>query len=374
MIIVKNRPTISPTSSFVLDLIRIAAAWGVLLGHGLSFCGISVLKDPTYFPYIQNIGVVLLIMISGFLFAHSMSGKIYDNKLSFRDYFIDKACRIGFAFVPAVIFAAFVDAITISVAPEFYGYYGAFNIKTFVGNILQLQDIPRPDLFITSFGSARQFWTLAVEWWFYMLGGFAVLYVYPRVKEKKLSVFALILLVFLSIPAMNHLIGGRGNGLTAVWGLGILIYFVYTQFKKQNLIVITLLTVLAMALTLNCGLYLKEAYSIPFVLCLSVTVLLMLILAENLSEIVKRIWGRKFVKFLANYTYSLYLVHYSIMYLLDCVARAGIGLGDAYTRFWAGVILSNVVAIPFSLVFEKNSKALAAGVKKRLTPKAKVGN
>ncbi len=112
-----QKPSISYPASFVLDIFRIIAAWAVLIGHGFSFFTISVFKDQTYFPYIQNIGVNLLIMLCGFFIAHSLSCKLYENKLSFKDFLIEKACRIGLAFVPALILVAVIDKIIISITP-----------------------------------------------------------------------------------------------------------------------------------------------------------------------------------------------------------------------------------------------------------------
>lgn len=58
-----------------LNLIRITAAWFVLLGHGLSLCSLTVFRNDAVFPYMQNIGVVLLFFISGFLNTHSNERK-----------------------------------------------------------------------------------------------------------------------------------------------------------------------------------------------------------------------------------------------------------------------------------------------------------
>ena len=56
--------------SVFIDCIKVLAAQFVLFGHSFSFFGVTFLKDQTYFPYIQNIGVILLFAISGFLFSY----------------------------------------------------------------------------------------------------------------------------------------------------------------------------------------------------------------------------------------------------------------------------------------------------------------
>lgn len=56
-------------NSFVLDFLRVLASQAVLLGHCFNMYGVTPLKDQTYFPFIQTMGVVLLFAMSGILFA-----------------------------------------------------------------------------------------------------------------------------------------------------------------------------------------------------------------------------------------------------------------------------------------------------------------
>ena len=155
-------------TSFFIDCIRVLAAQFVLWGHGFSFFSLSFLKDETYFPYIQNIGVVMLFMISGFLFSFSVRKRTNE---SFKSYYMNRFIRIKIPFMGALIIVALLSAVTIVINHEAFQYYGAYNIKTFVMNFLMFQDYPLfvfwnkvmgKDIIITSFASARQFWTLAI--------------------------------------------------------------------------------------------------------------------------------------------------------------------------------------------------------------------
>ena len=47
-------PIISHKNSILLNRIRVFATWSVLLGHGFSYCQITIFKDQTHFAYIQN--------------------------------------------------------------------------------------------------------------------------------------------------------------------------------------------------------------------------------------------------------------------------------------------------------------------------------
>lgn len=57
---------------------------------------------------------------------------------------------------------------------EEYGYLNFFNTRTFIGNLLMLQNFPKFDLSITTFGSGRPLRTLSIEWWLYMSFGLII--------------------------------------------------------------------------------------------------------------------------------------------------------------------------------------------------------
>jgi len=61
--------TISPPVSARLNFFRVIAAWFVLVGHGFGFNQITMFRSQEWFPYLQNIGVVLLLLLSGYLMA-----------------------------------------------------------------------------------------------------------------------------------------------------------------------------------------------------------------------------------------------------------------------------------------------------------------
>lgn len=352
-------------NSLLMDVMRVIAAWGVMLGHGVKFCKVTIFRTQDYFPYIQNIGVVLLIMISGFFIAYSLDRKRKDPLYGYKDFLIDKACRIEIAFIPAMILVAIMDKVNMTLAPDAYKFYESYNVLTFIGNIFQLQDIPKAGLFVTSFGTARPFWTLAIEWWFYLLAGFVVLYFIPKVKKKQVRLWQLALMTVIAIPAIVNLLGGRGNGLTFTWGLGILIYLLYDKCKHYNTTLLAGLTLLSLIGTIYCGTQVKEAYCIQFVLCTAVTMFFAMAFGASVEKAGILPKTRKVMQFFSSYTFSLYLVHYSVF----CVMRHVIGGGTSWERLIACVLISNALAIPLSMIFERRGKKLAEFIKSKLKTK-----
>jgi len=166
---------INSIQSVSLDFIRLFAAQLVVLGHTLSFFHI---RDDM--PYIQNSGVVIFFVLSGLIISYTVFFKSEIN-YSFKQFFIERFARIYTGLLPSLLFIALIDYVIRTQHPESYIYGDAYNIKTFIGNILMLQDYQYighyfvsyiPDsLQITSFGSGRPLWTLAIEWWLYMCFG-----------------------------------------------------------------------------------------------------------------------------------------------------------------------------------------------------------
>lgn len=98
---------LQPASSVLLDLIRGVSAQLVVIGHLLSFYKVYGYKEDGGQFIIQNFGVVVFFILSGFLIAYSVNGKNPDY--GFKEYFIDRASRIFIAFLPALVVIALLD-------------------------------------------------------------------------------------------------------------------------------------------------------------------------------------------------------------------------------------------------------------------------
>lgn len=353
---VSMKPTIRITkfNSNFLNGIRFVAIWSVLLGHLFSYYQVTILKDQQFFPYIQNIGVVLLFILSGFLTAFSIHRKLsLDSSYNYKTFLIERTSRIYSAYLPALIFVFLVDSLNLFLNKLEYTYLSSFNPLVFIGNILMLQDFPFLSRWVTSFGSGRPFWTLAIEWWAYIVFGYGVLVIYRDWKKANIKWYSILILGILSFEPILKMVGGRGNGLMLTWLLGVAIYLLYDKLllnRKQTMFIQTL-TFVSFISTFLIALWVKDAYNTTFVFSLSFSILFFLIWGntkDNNTEF-------KLLSLLSCYMYSLYLVHYPIV---DLIYRSDIALNSTL-RILISVILSNFFAILFYLVFERNSKQLA---------------
>ena len=350
-------------SSIIIDLIRGVSAQIVVIGHGISFFGIFTFLHEPNFPWIQNIAVLVFFLISGFLISYSTIRKKDHIHYRFSHYFIDRFSRIYTAYIPAILFIFIIDLISQGISSETYSYANAFNFRTFLGNLLMLQDYPLqtikwlPDqIKITSFGSARPLWTLAIEWWIYLSFGYLVLVI---LRKNTLTFFNYLLLFILSIIPLFNLILGRGNGLTMFWIFGLLVYVVSTlnaldtSSKKLKIMFLTLFSGLALVRTY----IVMEAYDAIFAFLLSIALWLIIDLVKN-TKIPTVL--TKIIKYNASFSYTLYLTHYTILSFLQTHFSHSI---NPYVLFILGFILSNFFSI---LIGRYTELTLTYNVKQKL--------
>ncbi|SIN98430.1 acyltransferase family protein [Halodesulfovibrio marinisediminis] len=328
---------LSNGSSVSLDFIRAAASQAVMIGHGISFCGVFKSYHPPNFPWIQNISVVVFFILSGFLISYSMAAKKENSQYKFRHYFVDRFSRIYTAFVPALAFVLAIDLITKFFFGSNYRYERAFNIETLLGNLLQFQDFPILRA-ITSFGSARPFWTLAVEWWIYMFVGYVVFYL---MRKDQIQRFDWIILSLLSIIPIYNFFGGRGNGLMLFWLYGTAAFVVWNSCLLNRFSIakkIFFLFLFGYIAGLRVGLTLRE-YDSLFAFCIAIMILLIVELASNIKLFT---FFTNFSKYIASFSYTLYLTHYSVF---DFLTTGFAGDVNPYVLFCIGVVISNLIAI-----------------------------
>jgi len=333
---------LSEGSSVLFDLIRGISAQLVVVGHGFYIFHICDYLRYPYSPGMQNVAVLIFFLLSGYLISYSTIRKIRSNKLySIKHYLADRFSRIYTAFIPALIVVVMIDLISISIDSEAYRFSQSYNIKSFFGNLLMLQDYPVPKLIneysITNFGSARTFWSLAVEWWIYLFFGFLLLVV----RKSKLKFSNLILLGFLAIVPCYNLVGGRGDGLTVFWIFGVVAYFL-NAYKVLANVKIGLRLILFFSLIVA-ALYrvysTMDEYEAVFAFLLA----LLLAVSVDLFKEIKFSKGFKSViRFGSGYSYTLYLVHFSVLDLISSHFTSD--SNSPYLLFLLGFIISNLIS------------------------------
>jgi peptidoglycan/LPS O-acetylase OafA/YrhL len=176
---------LTKAASAHLDLIRGLAAWAVMWDHlrGLFFVDFHQMSQPGpllraiyFFTGFGNEAVLVFFVLSGFLISSAILGRRTSGSWSWRDYAIDRASRLYVVLIPGLFFGLLWDKLGISIFSSTGVYshllpnFGSAIVQTrlgagtFLGNLSFLQTIVVP-----TFGSNGPLWSLANEFWYYVL-------------------------------------------------------------------------------------------------------------------------------------------------------------------------------------------------------------
>ena len=348
-----------------------------MVGHGLSFFAVAQV------PYLQNSAVAVFFVLSGIVVPYGTFHKLEkDPRYSFFSYFVDRFSRIYMGLLPALVFVAGLDFLNRGLFGSAYRYSRACDLRTFVGNLFMLQDYLFQSVTIrvvadrlsvplswidpvTSFGSARPLWTVAVEWWIYLLFGWVVLG--ATIRRTRPIFYWTFLLFFLVVPGSNWVLDGRGKGLTMMWAMGLLILALLARlsrdwFRADAVFLAGFFLIAALARVLST----QDAYDVLFVGLFAISLYFALcdLRGREGRRIPKGVEAA--IVFNSSFSYTLYLIHYSVLDFL--VNWRGPGLANVLFGF----VLSNLLSIAMYEVFEKHYRALGSGLKRALGLSARV--
>ncbi|WP_271587496.1 acyltransferase family protein [Bradyrhizobium sp. CCBAU 53415] len=333
-----------------LDLLRAVAAQLVCVGHAYSF---FIGAWPAGLPYIQNVGVLLFFLLSGFLITHTLVSRSIKPDYGFLQFFIDRFARIYSGLIPALMFVVAVDwfVLYLTAEPTIARYY---TLKTFIANLFMLEGyrgaFPNA-LQWSAFGSASPLWTLAIEWHIYMFAG-SVFFMCRN--PRTIPLLAPVALFFGQTP-VHFLFGsfqsdGVGRGLFSLWLAGAAIYVVARlPYRLPAAALLAFVSAVAFVAITPAG---KEYSFVGYPLLTAVVLGIVAVTQRRhriTSERVQRTIG-----FFADYSFSLYLVHHTIM--------VGIWLllpDRGVPVFVLAVALSNAVAIGLASIGENRHKIIA---------------
>jgi peptidoglycan/LPS O-acetylase OafA/YrhL len=194
----------SRSFSLYLDTARVAAALLVFLSH-FSIRRIS----GGWLWQLQERGhdaVIVFFVLSGLVIAYAVAEK----ERTLRRYAVNRLSRLYSVVLPAIALTIAADAIGRAAAPDFYGPTQGFSYAA------PVEAIVRAALFMTQAQLWRgeivlfsniPFWSLAYEFWFYVLFGAATFLTGPP------RIAAIVLAAILTGPAVL--------ALAPIWLLGV---------------------------------------------------------------------------------------------------------------------------------------------------------
>jgi len=300
---------------FLLDFLRAMSAQMVLLGHGFDFFGIlSSYGSPEPGLQIQQLGVVLFFILSGLL----ITGSAYQNKrdpdYQFKHFVSARFVRIYSAYLPALVIIFLIDLLPFDLFKQTYLLNQS--LWVWLGNALMLQEYPW--LQIPFYGSGFTLWSLGVEWWLYI--GFGLLFFFRQIWFR---IWFFPLLLIAGSSAIYNSFSGTAPGIVFAWLFGSGIFFFLLRYQQKLTLSYRYPLLLAVGLAIMFTLRLlwlpaqmnNKAYDPLLMVLLSLIVGSLLVWAglfeSRVSTRLKRI-----VRYAANYSYTLYLIHFSILAVL----------------------------------------------------------
>ncbi len=225
-------------ASVLLDLIRALAALVVLSEHWrnvffVDFSHLPAHKSILLIPYLLvsagHQAVVVFFVLSGYLISGSVFRMFQTDRWRWRTYLLHRLLRLWIVLLPGLIVTAIADRIGMSLhAPYAVALYAGLsgdnvvgpvrataNFLTALSNFFFLQGIKT-----ASFGSDGALWSLANEFWYYIL--FPLAFVALRRKSSVLTRL-LHAVLFLAVAwfVRDHILQGF-----PIWLLGTLLVVV----------------------------------------------------------------------------------------------------------------------------------------------------
>ena len=356
------------------DLIRGLSALAVCAGHlrAVMFTDYADLQavGPIAggFYFLTGLGheaVMVFFVLSGFFVGGSVLGR--RDRFAFSDYLVARLSRLWMVLIPALLFTALADAFIRSALPgllagEYHsilssgpapdgGYSGS--IGTFLANLFFLQTLVCP-----VFGTNGPLWSLANEFWYYML--FPLLMTGLGVVRRRCTTRLLLLGLFCLIAAFTfRLLGGF-----MIWLLGVGVYLIYRKKKGRfnRWMVLLSAGLFGFSLVDSKAGILHTALGISSDLEIGLCFSLFLISLKDQS--VEGAWGNRaafIARWLSEVSYTLYVFHFPLMIWLYARYYAKAQAAFSISSLIIFLFLFTAVFI-FSLLmwmlFERNTPVL----------------
>ncbi len=350
----------SPAQIAYLDAVRFLAAEAVVIGHAT-----HLLRPfrPLASGWLECSGVVVFFLLSGLLITGSTLVHMRSADYRLSHYLAARTCRIYAPYLPALALVAAADR-ALARLPG-YPFAHADGPTQFFGNLFMLQEyplfqilhrlgLPNQPWFIDDYGSARPFWTVAVEWWIYLLFGALAFLAVRRWRPRPAGVAAI---AAVAIVPVLHLMGGSGRCMSLIWllGLGTALMLSWRGWTPPRL------RRTGRALTIGSAVLLvgRIAYAgfdpYDFQTDIFVAGLLfgpLMALSSRPASAFIVPWA----KFGAGYSYSLYLIHYTVL------VAAMLLLPHGLPALLLAILLANALSIGFWWLFERHYARMTKGV------------
>lgn len=305
--------------------------------------------------YIQNIGVVIFFLISGYIVTKTSLPKALSGNYDALDFAIDRGTRILAPLIPAALLIYALDHAFFRDGELTSFLKIQLNLPTLIANLTLLFNNPVLALISRLFdmewidvgriGTAQPFWSVAIEWWIYV--AFGILAITWSIR-RRFGVLSLCLFAFAILYSWVLLL--KGIALPLAWVFGSLYCLSENRFRA-------LPTMAAFVLFCTTGVVGASSLFVagfnfydPLFLCMfSATFLLGHRIFDGFVSDGRRKLPAIF-NIWSDTSYSIYLLHFSIMTYMLVLRPDGV---SPFAMLMASFLLSNIAAYLFWLTIER---------------------
>ena len=294
-----------------LDLIRFIASFIVLAVHVRGYLFVEYGSLPieeknifiTLFYFITRLGkesVIVFFVLSGFLVGGKSIERLIKGTFNAKVYLLDRIIRLYTPLVPALILT-FICGVLVKFE---------FNFLEFISNILSLQGVVSG-----SFMGNAPLWSLAYEFWFYMIIFSVGIFIYS--KQYRTVGFSLLFinLIIFSILDSTFLFS---------WLLGSLVYFIKPIKLNRSILIFSVFMIIISVVAMQFKIETKSIDKLLFLKFIPNIKILVLVLSLFIGILIqqllliepqKKLWLllNKYGSKLAAFSYTLYLTHYPLL-------------------------------------------------------------
>jgi peptidoglycan/LPS O-acetylase OafA/YrhL len=329
----------------------IAALWVVLLHYVyvINYHTDNIFLDAgNQFLKKGNMGVDMFFMLSAFVMCLAYQN-VFNANFSFKDikdYLLKRFIRIYPAYIFWLLLTAFV--------------YKKWSLKVIGVNLMLSQNFFDPQEFVIS----GVFWSLCAEWWMYMIFPFVFYFLNKSNSKNTMYIVAVAFAALLGLyilPFFNiYIIGSNGfvvkemdYQFSVIYGinsmfrsllcylLGIALFFLITNEKVRldklfgaKSIYIILSSIILLSFFRNTEIFIIVCFAL-------------LIMSLYVNKNLDNLFSKKIIYFLGLISYSLYLLHTTLRFIITVIMMKIFKLPIEAADF-PSMLLSLVLMIPLA--------------------------
>lgn len=380
-----------PAFTSLIDFVRWLSAFMVMVGHArnpllLGFGQLSAeQRSPVVAAWYFVTGfhaeaVLVFFVLSGYLVGGLSSARIAQGSYNATNYLIDRVSRLYVVYLPALLLTCLLDWLgahwfansglydgthaMIATKDHGIAYANLLNWNVFFANLAMMQEFHTPSL-----GSNQPLWTLSCEFWFYMI--FATGAASLRGKAPKVIGFMLLTLMIALWNGPEFLI------YLGLWLIGMGLAFIKRPRRALPALALAAILAWLVVLRLNDAWldeHLGMKHAAHYVLALLVGWLLIAFRGHT-PALFGRV--RTFNRKMADFSYSLYLIHFPVIVFAIAALGRFTGLAGFYRGFdpndpmgvaaYCGIVAATtVLAWLFAQATEAHTKTVRQSIRRMI--------